>query len=707
MKELIEKYVQQGFKVFPCNADKTPATPQGFKNAHSDFNILLKQFYKDDMLIGLPTGNVNGIVVVDIDLKDGRSLEEVFEDLKEYGEFPDTLRVQTMSGGIHLYYTIEETEISSHTHFFHKNLPVDIRGNGGYVITADYRKYFPLDIDDIDEMKSHMAPLPEWIEKYRKSIIETPVMEGLMLPESEVREIRSALAYLDADDRDTWVRVGMCLKSTGTVQAKGLWTEWSMKSSKFNPTDQEAKWKTFKPSEITIASLFSLAKSYGWVTTYSSSANVITTEEYSQISEKIYQRPKFPEELLTPPGLVGEIAQYMNSQAHREQPIISVAAAIAFCGAIMGRRVQGQDGMRTNIYCMSIGETGCGKENARKCIKKIIYACNDAKLEGLCDVENIASETSIYTALDGCLSPLFMIDEIGIFLKSTQNSQAHHLAGIPAALLKMFTSSDVVVSGKSYADSKKKIRLNHPNLCIYGTATPEQFYNSLSKENIEQGLISRLLIFESECSRPPARRGIKTAFPDQELVEKIKAITARPENYCPHGNVSEKTIVNPIVIPMTHEAEEMMWDFNEEIDAIIEDLQKRGKIFSLHTRCVEIAKKISLIIAVGDMPFEQQPIIHPHHISYATKLTRYLFDNLSYAAENFISDNRQEKEAKKILQLIREKGKISMPKLTRKCQHLKSQERKDIISSLMEAELIAEMWEVDGKGKQVKKLVAL
>lgn len=282
MKDLIKTYTDQGFNIFPCNADKTPATPQGFKNAHTDYSLLCKQFYRDDMLIGLPTGNVNGIVVVDIDLKDGRSLDEVIEDLKEYGDFPETLQVQTMSGGIHLYYTITETEISSHTHFFHKNLPVDIRGNGGYVITADYRKYFPLDVDDIDDMKSHMVPLPEWIEKYRKSIIEIPVTEGLMLPESEVREIRSALAYLDADDRDTWVRVGMCLKSTGTVQAKGLWTEWSMKSPKFDAKDQEAKWKSFKPSDITIATIFHIAKEKGWVTTYENSLDSTAEQCFSE-----------------------------------------------------------------------------------------------------------------------------------------------------------------------------------------------------------------------------------------------------------------------------------------------------------------------------------------------------------------------------------------------------------------------------------------
>jgi len=268
LKEYIDKYIDQGFKIFPCNSDKSPCTPQGFKNAHNNKEILYKQFYKPDMLIGLPCGDGNGIVVVDIDTKDGRSVDELKEEIRQFGELPPTYEVETMNGGRHLYYKIDTTILSAHTHFFDKSLPVDLRGNGSYVITADYKKYFPLDVEDIDDIKQYMSDLPDWIENYKKKNEYTETPDGEFLPESEVRELRSALSYISSDDRETWVNVGMALKNTRSVQAKGIWTEWSMKSDKFDPVDSEKKWKTFKPSDITIATIFHIAKQNGWVTTY-------------------------------------------------------------------------------------------------------------------------------------------------------------------------------------------------------------------------------------------------------------------------------------------------------------------------------------------------------------------------------------------------------------------------------------------------------
>lgn len=276
LKTLVEKYVNQGFKIFPCNSDKTPCTVHGFKNAHDNKEILYKQFYKSDMLIGLPTGNVNNCIVIDIDIKDGRSVDELKEELKQYGELPETLEVETMSGGRHLYYKCDSTQLSSHSKFFDTSLPVDIRGNNGYVIGANYKNYFPLDIDDEDfeDLKSLMAELPDWIENYKKSTSDyQDIPLENFLPESEIREIRSALSYISSDDRDMWVNVGMALKNTGAPQAKGLWTEWSMKSDKFDPIDQEKKWKTFKPNDITIASIFHIAKQNGWFSTYEESTD--------------------------------------------------------------------------------------------------------------------------------------------------------------------------------------------------------------------------------------------------------------------------------------------------------------------------------------------------------------------------------------------------------------------------------------------------
>ena len=708
MKDLIKKYTDQGFKIFPCNADKTPATSTGFKAAHSDYNLLCKQFYRQDMLIGLPTGSENGIVVVDIDIKDGRSVDELKEALKEYGEFPPTFEVETMSGGRHLYYRVNETGLSAHTHFFDKSLPVDLRGGGGYVCAGDYKRYFPLDVEDIDNIRSLMAELPEWIENYRKTEYFEPV-EGVILPDTEIWELRSALACIDADDRDTWVKVGMALKSTGSLQAKGIFTEWSMKSDKFDAVDQEKKWKSFKPADVTIASIFHMAKEKGWVTTYEKTAPVmISDKEIEQrLSEiKSYEKKPFPKELLNPPGFVGEVVEYMNSQAWRDQPILSVAAAITFAGALMGRRFQAKDGMRTNIYCMGIGETGCGKDNARSCIKKIIEQCNDSGMANFCTVENIASETSIYSALTLEPSPIFLLDEIGIFFKTTQGNNASHLIGVPAALLKLFTSSDIMTSGKSYADTKKQIRVNQPNLCIYGTATPGQFFDNLSKENLEQGLLGRMLVFESEEARPPAKRYVDKKKPSTDLTDKVKWLFHHTKNHNPEGNVSGVEIVNPLVVPLTIEADEMIWNFTQEMDEAFHQAKRDGRVYEIYTRCVEIAKKVALILAVGCHVGEAQPIIEPLHMDYAIKLSRFLFEALHYSVENKISNSTQEKNVQKVLQIVRSNGKITISDLTRKCQHLKSSERKDIIETLKEAKLIEEFLE-DVNGKKRRVFIAL
>ena len=54
--------------VFPCREDKRPLTPRGFHDAIAD-PVQIKELFNQPSaaLIGLPTGQVSGIVVVDLD----------------------------------------------------------------------------------------------------------------------------------------------------------------------------------------------------------------------------------------------------------------------------------------------------------------------------------------------------------------------------------------------------------------------------------------------------------------------------------------------------------------------------------------------------------------------------------------------------------------------------------------------------------------
>jgi len=716
-RELIDKYVDQGFKIFPCNANKTPANSKGFLEAHDDKELLYKQFFRDTFLIGLPCGDVNGIVIIDIDIKDGRSVDDLKEELKTYGEFPPTFEVETMSGGRHLYYKVNSTRLRSAVRFFDKTLPVDIRANGGYCVTFDYRQYFPLDCEDDSDVKSLMAELPEWVENYKKpsEYSDTkPVEKQLqLLPASEVREIRSALCFLDADDRDLWVRIGHACKSTETEQAKGLWLEWSMKSEKFDPVDSEQKWKSFEPHDITIASVFGYAKQKGWVTTYTSTDNnAFETLTPEQIEARInlpksYEKKKFPTELLKPPGYVGEVMEYMNSQAIQDQPILHLAAALTFTGAVLGRKVRTEKNARTNIYCVGLGESGCGKDNARQCIKEIVYCCNDPMMAGLATVETLASDAAVYNALYAFPSPIFLLDEIGRFLQTTNSAQNSHLHGVVDVFLKAYSSARTSMPGKNYADTKRNISINNPNLCIYGTATPDQFYESLTKKSIEEGLVARMLIFESENPFPDTNDDIEIMKPSGTLIENTRALFHRPTNCDPKGNLSGTEVVNPLIIPYTKEAKAMVKDFNKEIQMLRQKLESENKIHSIYNRCGLICEQIALILACGCAIGEERPIIKPEHVDYGRNLTRHIFDNLHYDAENRISSSSQEKNVKDVLREIRKHGKILNKDLVKKFHHLKSNERKDVMETLLNSELVEEHIEITADNKRKKVFIAV
>jgi hypothetical protein len=57
-----------GLPVFPCLPCKRPATPHGFKDATSDPDCICR-FDWHDRLIGVPTGQVSGLAVLDVDKK--------------------------------------------------------------------------------------------------------------------------------------------------------------------------------------------------------------------------------------------------------------------------------------------------------------------------------------------------------------------------------------------------------------------------------------------------------------------------------------------------------------------------------------------------------------------------------------------------------------------------------------------------------------
>ena len=129
-----------GVPVFPCvPGGKRPLTAHGFRDASTRPGIISEWWRRQpDANIGVPTGAVGGIDVVDVDVHESGSGFAAFNRARRSGLIEGwAWMVHTPSGGLHAYFLrLGGREQRSW------QLPaqhVDFRGDGGYIIVPPSR----------------------------------------------------------------------------------------------------------------------------------------------------------------------------------------------------------------------------------------------------------------------------------------------------------------------------------------------------------------------------------------------------------------------------------------------------------------------------------------------------------------------------------------------------------------------------------------
>jgi putative DNA primase/helicase len=82
---------------------------------------------------------------------------------------------------------------------------------------------------------------------------------------NDIDRIRDALQFIDASDRETWLRMGMAIKSELADTGFDVWEAWSLQADSFNGKDARDVWKSIRAGgKVTIGTLFYEAKANGW-----------------------------------------------------------------------------------------------------------------------------------------------------------------------------------------------------------------------------------------------------------------------------------------------------------------------------------------------------------------------------------------------------------------------------------------------------------
>lgn len=352
-----------------------------------------------------------------------------------------------------------------------------------------------------------------------------------------------------------------------------------------------------------------------------------------------------------PPGLVGEIAQYIYAQAPRPVPEIALAGALGLVAGIVGRAYN-ISGTGLNQYVLLLAPTGTGKEAIASGIDKLmaqvirtVPAASDFIGPG-----EIASAQAIIKYMSrGPTSFVSLVGEFGIYLQQMASVNAPpHLTGLRRFLLDAYNKSGEgkVLRPSIYSDKDKNTAaVLAPSFTLLGESTPEKFYEGLHEGLISEGLLPRFTMIEYHGERPALNPGHLSAQPSFELIDRLSTL-------CAHAlmlNSQHKAIH----VQTDATARELFQQFDAHCDANINTSDREVRRH-LWNRAHVKALKLAGIIAVGCNPYD--PTITADVASWAINLVVADVRNLlaRFDAGEIGIDNDETKQLAKVISTVKD-----------------------------------------------------
>ncbi len=247
-------YAGLGWKVFPihsmrsgvCSCDegkdcgrkaKHPRIGESFNGASSDPQQIKNWWTKwPDANIGVATGRLSGLTVVDADLSKGKpGVDNLSTLCAAHGGVPATLQSSTGSGGIHLYFSYCEA-LKTGSNVLAE--AIDVRNDDGYAIAPPSNH----ESGGVYKWRGNLDTLmtvPEYM--LARDVADAKKKRGRPRQHAamKIEKVESMLKALDSSDRDRWLKVGVILGRmyVGTPFENDAWQiyeTWSSRDAKFD-----------------------------------------------------------------------------------------------------------------------------------------------------------------------------------------------------------------------------------------------------------------------------------------------------------------------------------------------------------------------------------------------------------------------------------------------------------------------------------------
>lgn len=348
--------------------------------------------------------------------------------------------------------------------------------------------------------------------------------------------------------------------------------------------------------------------------------------------------PPFPLDgldLLSPPGFVGQVASWIDSQCRYPRRRLAVASALVAIGNIAGLRHEDtRDGVTANMLAFCVAASATGKEAVQQAMAQLHLAAGvHYALQG-----GIKSEQEIMRNLIEHQAAFYIVDEIGIFLSKVRNAQrkggAAYLEGVFGAIMSAYSKANtrLLLGG----DTKRELRkvfvgamskaqddgnlpgaeraarmlkmvdegLERPFLSVMGFTTPSTFDGVMDGETATQGFVGRALIVSEPDINPAARKAFRKPPIPEFMAHRLSQLYSGGNfDLMSSGSGSR------VEFSGTRDAVTTDADAGEMLDQVADWLLIYAEDMGEHTgeasvamirRAYEMVAKISFILAIPD-----------------------------------------------------------------------------------------------------------
>lgn len=582
------------------------------------------------------------------------------------------------------------------------------------------------------------SPLPDWLrdighaQQGGSSTEPSGQQRTISIPESTRNDIVQALHSIDSDDRDTWLQVGMALHSTGEWDwAFRLWDSWSSPSAKYDPRDQLRVWRSFKSRGIegvTYKTIFAMARQEGVVVTPQvaaafEEANVqvelgafdlpehVDGEELQGLKEEM---PVVDNHLLTPPGVMRDVVDWINATAPKPQPLFAVQAAIAFTSTVLGRRFRTQNRNWSSLFLMNIGQSASGKEYAKTAVEELLQACGLGNLIG---PSGYSSDSGVTSGLLHQPNHVAVIDEFHRVLEQASVKSNARARSALTQLMEAWGRQDGTLRPQSYstvgmsAQDARALRdrmVVNPSVTLMTMAIPD-LWEQIGSAAVRDGFLNRFLIVESEVG--PQVFKFKNPVPvPQSVIDWAQRIRSHYTDLLVDPDSTITGVGAPVAVGISSAAQKVFEGFDHEclIGSLAEVANAAG-VREFVGRGNEIAMRLAMDVALGC----DSMVIEASHAQWAVEYVHCHLKRGLFRLKSTVADGDFEASCKQVLAFLRRTGEPeALSTITKHCRRLRGMDldrRAKILATLVAdgAVSVINKSPESGKGKKTQFFMAI